>query len=185
MITVRTIHQLLQVFRVFRENYLGGMPLHRSYHQAVRSVAQSHSVTYQTIGDGCRRRLRLNDINDLFELLSAWMKGDPQALKRQLNQNSESAAHPDIDRFFAESSSPALVRQKISSQGSSVNGFETVSFRLPERDARRLRALAELEGLSVSEIIARVVSTAVRDRMKVVAQELIGEPSGTSSTRST
>lgn len=52
---------------------------------------------------------------------------------------------------------------------------ETVSFRLQARDARLLRALAELEGIPVGELTARVVSMAVRERMKVAAHRIIDE----------
>ena len=52
---------------------------------------------------------------------------------------------------------------------------ETVSFRLQACDARMVRALAELEGISVGEITAPVVAAAVRERMKVVACGFIEE----------
>ena len=45
-----------------------------------------------------------------------------------------------------------------------------VPLRLQARDARLLRALAELEGEGA---IALMVSNAVRDRMKIVARELM------------
>ena len=86
MMTPKTVEQLLQVFRLFRDNHASGKPLHTSYHDAVREVARLNSVTYQTIGDGCRRRLRLKDINELYELLAAWVKGDSRGLVQQLKQ---------------------------------------------------------------------------------------------------
>jgi len=173
MMTPSTVQQLLQVFRLFRDNHAGGMPLPRSYHEAVRTVARNYSVTYQTIGDGCRRRLALNNINELYEILSAWVRGEPRALIHQLKEHSDTAAHSEIDKFFATAEPTALPGPKPSVMGAPKDEPETVSFRLQVRDARMLRALAELEGVSVGELTARVVSATVRERMKVVARELI------------
>lgn len=173
MMKPHTVQQLLQVFHNFRDNHSSGMPLHRSYHEAVRVVADSHSVTYQTIGDGCRRRLRLNDINELYELLAAWVKGDPRSLVRQLKESSDPSAHADIDQFFSGAQPAPAENRKASLKTSSHDESETLSFRLPAHDARMLRALAELEGVSVGELTARVVSEAARDRMTAVARGII------------
>jgi len=173
MMTPQTVQQLLQVFRNFRDNHASGKPLHRSYQEAVRTVARNHSVTYQTIGDGCRRRLRLNEINELYELLAAWVKGDSRGLMRQLKDNSDPAAHPDIEQFFADGTATSVDVKRPSPKGPSQEESETFSFRLPARDARMLRALAELEGVSVGELTAREVSAAVRDRMTAVARGIV------------
>ena len=166
MITPHTVKQLLQVFHLFHANHTRGMPLNRSYHEAVRSVAEGSSVTYQTIGDGCRRRLELTSINELYEMLSAWVRSESRALLNQLKKCSDPAAHAEIERFFSMTEVTTPSKPKPS--------FESVavSLRLQARDARLLRALAELEG---EEVIARVVSGAVRERMKVVARGLIDE----------
>lgn len=177
MMTPSTVQQLLQVFRLFRDNHAGGMALHRSYHEAVRTVARNHSVTYQTIGDGCRRRLELGNINDLYEILSAWVRGDPRGLIHQLKDHSDPVAHSEIDKFFSATNLNALPQPKASVMVASTDEPETVSFRLRPRDARILRALAELEGVSVGELTAQVVSAAVQERMKIVARGLIEEQS--------
>jgi hypothetical protein len=173
MMTPRTIQQLLQVFRTFRDNYASGMPLHRCYHEAVRAVATTHSVTYQTIGDGCRRRLKLDDINQLYELLTAWVKGDPRGLARQLKENADRAAHDEIDQFFSTGQTPISEKPKVSAKALTSEEPETITFRLPAREARMLRALAELEGVSVSELTGLVVCTAVRNRMAAAARTII------------
>lgn len=175
MMTPSTVHQLLQVFRLFRDNHAGGVALHRSYHEAVRTVARNHSVTYQTIGDGCRRRLELNNINELYAILSAWVRGDSRALILQLKEHSDPAAHSEIDKFFSTTEPTASPKTKQSVMAAPKDEPETVSFRLQARDARILRALAELEGVSVGELTAGVVSEEVRKRMKVVARGLIEE----------
>ena len=175
MMTPHTVQQLLQVFRLFRENHAGGMPLHRSYPEAVRTVAKNYSVTYQTIGDGCRRRLELSNINELYEMLSAWVGGEPRALLHQLKEHSDPAAHADIDRFFSGGGgpSPHVETKKPSPKAPSREESETFSFRLPAPDARMLKALAELEGVSVGELTAREVTVVVRARMTVVARGIM------------
>jgi hypothetical protein len=173
MMTPGTVQQLLHVFRYFRDNHASGMSLHRSYHAGVRAVAKDHGVTYQTIGDGCRRRLRLNEINELYVLLATWVKGDPRGLVRQLKDNSDPAAHTEIDQFFSGRSPSPVEAKKPSPKIPSSEDSETFSFRLPAPDARMLKALAELEGVSVSELTAREVAAAVRDRMTVVARGIM------------
>lgn len=175
--TRNTVQQLLRVFRLVREYHAGGMPLNTSYHEAVRTVAENYSVTYQTIGDGCRRRLELSNINELFEMLSAWVSGDPRALLHQLKRHSDPADHREIDGFFSATEPITSSKSKPSDTSSLKDETETVSFRLLARDARLLRALAELDGVSVGALTASVVSSAVRERMKVVARELIDERS--------
>ena len=171
--TPHTVQQLLQVFRHFRDNHASGMPLHRSYREAVRAVKDAHAVTYQTVGDGCRRRLGLKDISELYELLAAWVKGDPHGLARQLKDNSDPSAHAEIDQFFL-GTQPALVEnRKIPAKALSQDDSEALSFRMPSNDARMLRALAELEGVSVGELTARFVCEAVRNRITVVARGII------------
>lgn len=173
MIALHTVQQLLQVFRTFRENHSSGMPLHRSYQEAVRSVATTYSVTYQTIGDGCRRRLKLTDINQLYELLAAWVKGDPDGLAEQIKANADPSAHEEVNQFFLNAQSPVSEKPKVSAKALAAEEPETIAFRLAAREARMLRALAELEGVSVSDLTAMVVSTAVRNRMTTVARTII------------
>lgn len=172
MMTPHTVQQLLQVFRLFYENNASGMPLSRSYHEAVRTVAKNFSVTYQTIGDGCRRRLELANINELYEMLSAWLRGEPHPLLSQLKKHSDPVAHSEIEKFFSTTESAASPRPRAASMVFSKEEFVVVPMRLQARDARLLRALAELDG---EDAIARVVSAAVRDRMKIVARGLISE----------
>jgi len=136
-------------------------------------VAQQYSVTYQTIGDGCRRRLGLHDISNLYELLAAWAKGDARPLLRQLKEHSVDAAHADIDAFFAAIPSGVSSHREPLLISAPREETETVSFRLSATDARLLRVLAELERSSVGEVAARMVALSVREQIKVAAQELL------------
>ncbi len=174
MLNPNSVQQLLQVLRLFRENHRGGRYPEDSFHEAVRTVANNYRVTYQTIGDGCRRRLELT-ANEPHEMLLAWIRGEPRPLLCQLKKYSDPAAHSEIDKFFSTTEPPTSPKPKPSVMSPPRDESEAVSFRLHAHDARLLRALAELEGVSVGELTARVVSASVRERMKVVARELIGE----------
>ena len=165
MMKGQTVEQLLLVFRLFRESYARGKPLHKAYQEAVREVADGHAVTYQTIGDGCRRRLKLISIRELYALLARWMEGDPEPLAKQLKAASDPSAHDDIMEFFGSEARPAT----------SDSRFDTFSLRLPERDARMARALAEIEGVSTKELLSRLVESAVAEKMKLVAQAILHE----------
>jgi len=173
MMTPQTVQQLLQVFRAFRDNHKSGMPLHRAYQEGVRAVADAHSITYQTVGDGCRRRLGLNDIGELYELLASWVKGDPRELVRQLKEHSDPTAHAQIEQFFSDGNTVPAELRKASQKGPTSDETEVFQFRLPAREARMLKALAELEGVSASNLISNTISAAVRNRMAVVARGFI------------
>lgn len=171
----QTVEQLLLVFRSFRESYARGKPLHKAYQEAVREVADGHAVTYQTIGDGCRRRLKLNSIRELYALLARWMEGDPEPLAKQLKAASDPSAHNDITEFFGSEARPAT----------SDSRPDTFSLRLPEHDARMARALAEIEGVSTSELLSRLVESAVAEKMKLVAQAILHDSEAVRWTKMT
>lgn len=173
MLKGQSVDQLLLVFRKFRERHARGEPLHNSYREAVREVAERYSVTYQTIGDGCRRRLQLNNIDELYALLEQWVEGNPEPLAKQLKRASDHSAHDNIMRFFESSTSSAKVTPRQVASATSKGKFDTFSFSLSERNARMLRALAEISGVSTREMVNQLVGAALAEKMKLVAQEII------------
>ena len=175
MMNRQTVEQLLRVFRLFRERYARGDPLQRAYREAVREVANLHHVTYQTIGDGCRRRLKLSDIHQLYDLLACWAEGDSEPLAKQLKAASDPSSHDDIADFFRPYKSIVAVTPGHTAASTSADRFDTFSFRLPQRDARMLRALAEIEGVSWPELLSRMVGKVVAERMKHVARAMLYE----------
>lgn len=64
-----TLNQILEVLKYFKYNFDSGKPLVGSYQLAITNVAEEHDVTYQTIGDGCRRRLNLRAITVFTEVV--------------------------------------------------------------------------------------------------------------------
>lgn len=172
MLKLNTIRQLLEVLTIFYNSHLKGNPINRSYHEAVRKVAQKYGITYQTIGDGCRRRLKLNDVGQLYSLLQRWVEGDPHGLIAVLKGNTNSHNHEEIERFFR--TPPAVPNQSEKYGPVQTNSIrtETFSFQLPEKDARILRATSEISGTGVPEMLAQIVSKSIRDRMKELAREI-------------
>ena len=169
MLNSNTIHQLLEVLAIFYKSHSRGNPVNRSYHEAVRRVAQKYGVTYQTIGDGCRRRLKLLDVGQLYTFLQRWIEGDPHGLITVLKNNTDSHNHEEIDRFFKD---PPFLSNHSEEYGPvQINAIraETFSFQLPEKDARILRAISEISGTPVPEILTQIVTKSIRDKMKELA----------------
>ncbi len=173
MMKHQSVEQLLQVFGLFRKRYAGGEALQKSYRHAVREVAKLHGLTYQTIGDGCRRRLKLDDIRELYDLLQIWMDGRSEPLMEQLKSASNPATHDKIADFFGTSSSLTPTVSRRDPPANTQTKFTAFSFRLREKDARMLRALAEIEGVSPPELIGDLVGSAVAERMNRVAQAML------------
>ncbi len=169
MITRKTIDQILQVLEITRNKYISGMPLHKSYPDAVRDIADRYSVTYQTIGDGCRRRLNLNDISELYLLLEEWLNGNPNNLIAQLKEQSGPNSHHGIDSFFNKFDSNEAPAGPILSKDDQT---ETFPFRLPLSEARLLRALSDIEGSSPPELIGKIMQQAVKQKMKDFAKQI-------------
>lgn len=173
MMKRQTVEQILLVFRLFREGYGRGRPLHKAYQDAVRDVADRHAVTYQTIGDGCRRRLMLGNIRELYALLARWVENDSEPLAKQLIEASDPSARDDITEFFRSSSDYAVARHREARPATSGSKIDTFSVRLSEHGARMVRALAEIEGISPSALLGQVVEPAVEEKMKRVAQAIL------------
>lgn len=175
MMRRQTVEQLLLVFRSFRERYAGGKPLHKAYQKAVRDAADRHGVTYQTVGDGCRRRLKLKEIHELYALLARWMEGDSEPLAKRLKAASDPSCYDDIAEFFRPSKIFVAAAAGPTSASTSPDRFDTFSFRLPQHDSRMLRALAEIEGVSPPELLSAMMGGVVAERMKHLARAVLHE----------
>lgn len=155
-LTHNSVQQLLMVLEDTARNTHHGTPLPAAYHEAVRHVADRHGVTYQTIGDLCRRRLALSDIDEFVQLLHKWLRGDGESLRRLIKKQSSPATHSMVDSFFrdaanSEATSPATSTAKGKASPTSaaptvLMRSEDLRIRLTPDLARRLH-LAHLAGL--------------------------------------
>ena len=159
MLQLDSVHQLLQVLELTRRSYRRGIPLGRAYQDAIRDVSSRHHVRYQTIGDLCRRRLGLGDMNEFVSLLTSWLAGNPTPLKQRVTQHSESTTRGLVDNYFSGKHSPlgppepsgaiqeasAAAPQSLDKAGEHVS-LEEVRLRLPVDLSKRLH-LAHLAKL--------------------------------------
>lgn len=119
-LTPGSVDQLLQVLdRAQRNHTKQGAVVSTAYQDAVRHVAQRHGVTYQTIGDLCRRRLGLGGIDEFYHLLNQWFSGDPDPLRRKILKYASGDTHSIVKAFFENGSPPgrteATVRRSTAS----------------------------------------------------------------------
>ena len=154
MLTEKTIDQILGVLDLTAKNYESGLPIPKAYQKSVKEIAQKYSIRYQTIADGCRRRLGLDNVNQFVELLREWLTGQPNRLRDLLSKNTGDFEQYAINNFFArkELSTPNLTDpRKVE------DTFESVTLKIPQNIAGQLRALAEAEGKSFQDLCTRMI----------------------------
>ncbi len=160
MLRSRTITQLLEVMSLYRKNRQCGESIERSLQDAIQRVAKKYNVAYQTVGDGCRRRLKLASIEDLHALLLRWDQGESLALAGVLREHTEVANHRLINEFFdgkAETpNSSSLANSDAGDPGASRNA-STLSVELDSKDLARLETLAQITGSSASHLAAKFI----------------------------
>jgi len=100
-LTHGSVQQLIQVLERTAKHHRNGAPLPTAYRDSVRDVSRRHGVTYQTIGDLCRRRLALSDIGEFMDLLGKWLRGDADPLRHRIKRHSTRTAHAEVDHFFS------------------------------------------------------------------------------------
>lgn len=170
--TNKTLEQILTVLKYSKYNYNSGMSLTSSYQDAISRVANEYGVTYQTIGDGCRRRLKLDSIGEFSELVRKWLNGDPNPLMSVLKSQTPRRLHAKIEDFFGE--------EGVSPNDESANDQDSqkeekrieFSLMINVTDQRYLKALSQIEGVDEKELINGIVSDGIKDRMKKAVQNL-------------
>jgi hypothetical protein len=128
--------------------------LSKAYQQSVKEVAHNYAISYQTIADGCRRRLHLKDANQFLELLTEWLSGNPDRLRDLLIEHSGETERYKIGNFFnrAQGASPQLsIPKNLDDQ------FELVSIRIPQNIAFQMRTLAESRKESFQDFSNRII----------------------------
>ena len=106
-LTNDSVQQLMLVLDRTASNSDQGIRLPTAFHDAVRHVSNRYGVTYQTIGDLCRRRLDLSDVGEFIDLLGRWLEGDGDPLRRQIRKQSNATAHKGLDNFFEKAGAAA------------------------------------------------------------------------------
>lgn len=148
MLTEKTLDQILGVLALTSKYCEAGLPVTKAYQKSVKDIANKYSVRYQTIADGCRRRLNLDNINEFIELLNEWLGGSPSKLKELLLKNVGKLNEHKVENFFDHniaSSTETLFKRKVE------DAFEVITFKTTRNIASQLRSLADAEGKSVQD----------------------------------
>lgn len=154
MLTEKTLDQILGVLELTRKYYQSGVPVSKAYHRAVKDIAHKYSVRYQTIADGCRRRLNLDNVNEFMELLKEWLGGDSRRLKDLLIKNIENLDEYKVENFFSNNvGAPSTISSLERKVDEPVEG---ITFKVSKNIGIQLRALAEAEGKNIQELMTTI-----------------------------
>jgi hypothetical protein len=143
-LTPGSVAQLLEVLdRAHRNHTKQGAAVSTAYQDAVRHVAQRKGVTYQTIGDLCRRRLGLGGIDEFFHLLDQWFSGDSDPLRGRILRYASGDTHSIVKAFFDRGSSPGGTEATVEGSMESAPNRRHPITALPQAELR-LRIDSEL-----------------------------------------
>lgn len=162
----KTIEQLFAVLKNTKAYYIGGAPIKEALQKAINEVSTSCGIAYQTIGDLCRRRLKLDNIGEFHDLLRKWFEGDPSQLLEVIKQQTSTTSHGEINAFFFDHELGYKKIQDDSIKDDGMNDSEVITFRLDFKTAEQLRELAERDGQSIAEWLKKTVSELVSSKME-------------------
>ena len=92
--------QLMYLLIKFKEYDRLGFGVQDAYRQSVSKTSNKYGVTYQTIGDLCRRRLALENIYQFYDVLQDWIDGDPSSLKNLIGKHVSSSDQIRINELL-------------------------------------------------------------------------------------
>lgn len=154
MLTEKTIDQILGVLDLTAKNYESGIPVSKAYQKSVKDIAKRYSIRYQTIADGCRRRLGLDNINQFIELLKEWLGGQPNKLRDLLTKNAGDYEQYRIKNFFDKKN---LTPPNITVERNIEDKLGVVSLKIPQTIAAQFCALAEAKGESIQDLTISII----------------------------
>jgi len=171
MLTEKTLDQILGVLDLTEKYYRNGMSLSKAYQKSVKEIALKYSVRYQTIADGCRRRLNLNNVNEFMELLREWLAGNNQKLKDLLSKNINAFKQYKLDNFFKET---GQALSSVERQPRKVEEtVESISFSIPSSIASQLRTIAEAKGETIQDLSSLIINEYVTANYVEYLKDLI------------
>lgn len=170
MLENKSVGQVLRVLELLRQNKRLGFDTSVACSRAIQQVAKESSVRYQTIGDGCRRRLDLADISKFHRLADDWLDGNHAPLVAVLKRNSARSAASQIDAFFADAPKATGRREgvvtPVVADPAKAGNAKPVRITIEDADARMLLVLAQLEGREPNSIALELIRAGVRDRLR-------------------
>jgi|GEM_PF-6012166 hypothetical protein len=181
MLSEKTLDQILGVLELTSKYCKAGLPTAKAYQKSVKDIAHKYSVRYQTIADGCRRRLNLDNVNEFMELLTEWLSGNPAPLKDLLVKNIDQMDEYKVENFFDHKL--VTTSTKTESERKVEDSFEVITVKAPRNIVSQLRALAESEDKSLQDLINIIVKQYVDQHYVEYVRKLINSlPPGRKET---
>ena len=163
---IKSTEQILEVIQIARNDFQAGLPIKDSYNTAVQQISQKYHITYQTIADGCTRRLGRIRAEQFRGLLMESFSGNHDPLISTLKRHSSLDTHKLIDKFFSN-------QNPIQSKNKNTPSSEVFSFRLNDTEAKKIRTIASIQGITVQEWITNTVTDIANKKLKAWAKEIL------------
>lgn len=176
----KTLNQILEVIKKSKSQYISGSPIHTSIQTGIDYVSKSYKVTYQTIEDGCRRRLNLKTIDDFRRMLSEYFNGNPKNIISILREHTDVDLHNKINEFFKGNvtsfkKTSNEIRDQSSPKQIPEQTTEVFSFRLDEETSKRLKVVSGYREISPSEWISKNIKRRIDEDIEELFKLLMGE----------
>lgn len=172
MFRARTVReQILPVLSTAREYVDRGHPVPEACQIAINARHEEIGLTYQTIEDGCRRRLGLRHVGEFHRMVATWIEEGCGDLKNLLLRRSEASAHSDIRVFFEEFSrqtgrssirSPSLTASRGETAASPTGHFTITANQLDSETLAALRERGRMSGRTLEAEIKAILTQAAR-----------------------
>lgn len=170
MLEPNSVDQILRVLDLLRQNRRLGFDTPAACSRAIQQVAKEAGVRYQTIGDGCRRRLGLVDMSEFHRLADEWLKGDGNRLAAVIRRSAASSAASRVASFFATGGAAVKAVDApvgaSASRGGAVGIQSPIKLTVEDADARMLRVVAQLEGREPALVAVDLLRIGMRDRLR-------------------
>lgn len=177
-ISLKTLDQILEVIKKSKSQYVSGSPIQTSIQTGIDYVSKSYNVTYQTIEDGCRRRLNLKTIDDFRRMLSEYFNGNPKNIISVLREHTDVDLHNKINQFFEGNVSvfkktSDIIQDQQSPTQIPEQPTEVFSFRLDKETSKRLRVVSGYHGISPSEWISKSIKKSIDEDIEELFKVLM------------
>lgn len=164
----KTIGQLFEVLTEFRSNYSYLKNITDAYQKAIQQVSSRYKVTYQTIGDLCRRRLGLRDIVEFQNLLRAWVNGDYRPLCETIIKCCYVSDHDKVTAFFQNEPSSVTTSDK-----QELTNEVEFKLKLDSALVNKIEILAKFEGITVNSFVTEILTAEIETKTRELLKKLV------------
>lgn len=162
MLQKGSVDQMIDLLTHIKRKYNAGYPIRKAYQDAVETVSKNYKRTYQTIGDLCRRRLKLSEIKEFIDKLEDWINGNPDKLKQLLLQNSETFCRQQIMQFF-DNEILGVTTEPQTESTAPIEEHEIFTVRLNKNHAKKLKVLTVMNEFSIHKKLADYLENKIEE----------------------